>query len=137
SRGPAAASAKKRLVHILASTWRSAPSEDLRKAQIPEDRVTAATHWNELLEELDKQDQETHSPQPRWRDSMPSFPIWGYELDPFQWYPIDRNPRDYVSELTELAQRRRALLEDAAEAIEQRSGGQVRLLEFGPTGERT
>ena len=117
---------------ILRNTWRSVHPDAIVRAQVSEDRVVAIEHWNELLATLEASD--LTNGKPHWRESMPSFPIWGYELDPFQWYPIDRNPSDYVGSLDELRATRRAMLDDAIEMAARKG---VKLKNFPPNGSRS
>jgi DNA (cytosine-5)-methyltransferase 1 len=127
--------ARTRLRDIVAGGWDAESGDDLEAAQIPRDRVTAVEHWNKLLAMLAESDRASKSSH--WRQSMPSFPIWGYELDPFQWYPIDVNPHDRLSNLEELSSGRARLIEKAAEAISVQSGGATTLLSHPPQASRS
>jgi hypothetical protein len=68
---------------------------------------------------------------------MPSFPIWGYELDPWQWYPIDTNPKAFQSALGQLPTLRQELLERASAQLAQSSDGRVDLGRYSPRTSRS
>ena len=126
--------AAKALREIVEDNWRGARESDIGDAQISPDRVTAIEHWNALLRLLRECDAEEQSAS--WRVSMPSFPIWGYELDPWQWYPIDKNPAQWISDPVRLAKERANILDRAAEDIHTTTEGAVDLLSWPPTGVR-
>lgn len=126
--------AKRSLVEIVSRTKLPTESTDLLTSQVSAERVRCIEHWGLLLSklgELDAQDKSTS-----WRDSMPSFPIWGYELDPWHWYPIDKNPRLYKHDLKDLSARRKDELRRAQAEILKITKQQVDLKLHPPGGER-
>lgn len=80
-----------------------ASAEDLAAARLSSDKVACIAHWNRLLEAISEANT-TRDAKLR----LPSFPIWGYELDPWQHYPVSRNPsshvRDYSSAVVSRAE---------------------------------
>jgi site-specific DNA-cytosine methylase len=96
--------------------------------------VRCINHWGELLgklEELDISSQKT-----TWKDTMPSFPIWGYELDPWHWYPVQENPKMQAFDLENLASERRNLIKSARRRVLDVTAGSVDIKDYPPTGER-
>lgn len=126
--------AKKALVAIISQTKNLREAEDLRASQITPDRVRCINHWAKLLAKLAEMDNAGATPS--WKDSMPSFPIWAYELDPWNWYPIDKNPADRSTYLLRLAKHRQKLLDEARREVKSLSGGRIDLERFGPEGQR-
>lgn len=112
---------------IVSDTAVSADPKELEEAQISSDRVTAIEHWNRLLERMARDDAKRG--QPLWLHSMPSFPIWGFELDPWNWYPIDRNPAEYADDLAALNAFRKSVLGD----VVARLGLKGREMDFSPS----
>lgn len=106
----------------------------LLSAQISADRTRCINHWGKLLEKLGEHDKATGTVE--WRDSMPSFPIWGYELDPWHWYPIDSNPAARVGQLEEISGLGSSLLSQAAATVKESTGGNVSLFDYPPNGNR-
>jgi len=126
--------AKKSLVEIISRTKMASESTDLLASQVSAERVRCIRHWGSLLDRLaaiDAQNESTY-----WRDSMPSFPIWGYELDPWHWYPIDKNPRLYCCDFEDLSTRRKIELRRARDEILKITEQKVDLKMYPPTGER-
>jgi DNA (cytosine-5)-methyltransferase 1 len=109
------------------------PPRDLRLAQVSTDRMGAIEHWGELLDCMRAMDERGHDGlRSSWRDSMPSFPIWAYELDPWQWYPIDSNPGFFQDAPEKLPALRAPLLEGAARDLSRSTQGKVDLLSHPP-----
>ena len=95
----------------------------------PENASKIVNHWEELLGMLKVADYP-------FRGEMPSFPIWGFELDPWNWYPIDDNPRVKILNRQNFSAGRRAEINSfrdslglGAHELSQRSG-------YLPSGER-
>jgi len=124
------ARATDRLASIISGPRVDSP-KDLQLARLSDDRLAAVEHWGKLLSKLAAAD--AAQGKPHWRRSMPSFPIWGYELDPWQWYPIDQNPATLRAHPEVLRAGRSAHLEEAAAALRHRSAGAVDLLAHPPT----
>jgi DNA (cytosine-5)-methyltransferase 1 len=127
--------ARERLSHIVHEGWKTAPVAAIERAQLNPGHVDCIEHWNRLLSLLREYDSEVG--EPVHRKSMPSFPIWGYELDPWQWYPAEHNPRDLIEDPGALRKARAKLLDEAAREVEARSGGRVSLFDHAPLGERS
>ncbi|MAM67453.1 MAG: hypothetical protein CMM12_01710 [Rhodospirillaceae bacterium] len=126
--------AAKELSRIVTEAWKGESPEALHRAQIPSDRVKVINHWNLLLEMLAEDD--ARGNEPKWRTSMPSFPIWGYELDPFHWYPPYTNPRDLVDKPSELSKLRAKIIDETASRLESETNSTVDLLKHGPGRDR-
>ena len=109
-------------------------TESLLSAQLSADHTRCINHWRKLLEKLRELDKATGTTE--WRDSMPSFPICGYELDPWHWYPIDSNPADRVDQLEEMGGFGSSLLSEAAATVRKSTGGNVSLRDYPPNGDR-
>jgi DNA (cytosine-5)-methyltransferase 1 len=130
-----AETARTRLTEIVEFPLAAQEEQDLVQAQVPSSRVTCVTHWNQLLGMMAEQDGGERG-SGMWRDSMPSFPIWGFELDPWQWYPIDVNPSDWINRHKRLPRERSRLLDEAVSEVSDQTGRRVNLLDFPPRGER-
>lgn len=110
---------------ILLDTARSLPKSALAAAKVSDERTKCVDHWRLLLEKIVQHD--THCPEADRIRPLPSFPIWGYELDPWNQYPAHENPGPLASRPRALmAYRRRHL-----ETVEAQWGR-----DFAPTGER-
>lgn len=134
----ALAKSEKQAVTVLHSII-SAPKpacelEDLRASQLSLERTNCINHWSSLLEKLAEIDSATASSS--WRKSMPSFPIWGYELDPWHWYPINSNPKELIRHPSFLALERETLLSAAQQKVLTNSKYRVNILDYAPTSER-
>jgi len=127
--------ASRRLLEILAAEPTD-PARDLQLARVSSDRLGAIEHWGKLLQQLREADSCYPNGARLWRDTMPSFPIWGYELDPWQWYPIDANPLALRDAPARLAAARQAILSAAASDLIRRTDGQVDLRDHPPHGAR-
>jgi DNA (cytosine-5)-methyltransferase 1 len=101
---------------------------------ISSERLRCIRHWDKLLTKLAEDDKEKNTAF--WRTTMPSFPIWGYELDPWQWYPADSNPRESFQDLDSLIQEREHILDTARETVFQMSNRSVDLHKLAPRGRR-
>lgn len=126
--------AKGELVSIIAKVKSPKETNSLIASQISPDRVRCINHWGELLAQLKKLDDKNKSTT--WRDSMPSFPIWGYELDPWHWYPVDVNPGQYTFDPSYLSDRRRGLFASARVAVQNATGQHIDIKNFPPGGDR-
>lgn len=122
------------LRRIVSSHKSAGEHENLRASQISPERTRCINHWSSLLEKLAELDRAGASPT--WRETMPSFPIWGYELDPWHWYPIDSNPKGWAEKPYELAAEREALLTSARQQVLSSSEGLVDLLRHSPSSDR-
>jgi DNA (cytosine-5)-methyltransferase 1 len=82
---------RRRLLSILENGECCASNTDFEAARLPTSRTDCIEIWNEFLKSIDEHDRielfEEEKIVP-----LPSFPIWGYELDPWRWYPIESNP---------------------------------------------
>lgn len=132
ARTAADASASAELESVVRDTWRVADTSTLQAAQVTQDQWVAISHWNELLVMLHDVDEATGRPE--FRANMPSFPIWGFELDPWQWYPIEDNPSEVL--VDDPGRFRDECLASARESVARRTRNRVDLYQFPPGGER-
>jgi len=126
--------AKGELISIIAKEKSPEEKGGLIASQISPDRVRCINHWGELLRQLKKLDDKNKCTT--WRDSMPSFPIWGYELDPWHWYPVDINPGHYTFDPSYLSDRRRGLFASARTAVQNATEQRIDIKLFPPGGDR-
>lgn len=126
--------ARSELTRIITTPKLKHETEQLVSAQLSSDHARCINHWGKLLEKLREHDYANGTTE--LRDSMPSFPIWGYELDPWHWYPIDSNPADRIGQLGEIGRFGNLLLSDAIAAIRKSTGGKVSLSDYPPSGHR-
>ncbi len=126
--------AKASLLEIVSRPKAPSESDALMASQISPDRVRCINHWGVLLGKLNELDLKSNSSF--WRDSMPSFPIWGFELDPWQWYPIEKNPGSLVVDPPYLSSRRKKLLQSARAEVLESTSRRVDLKDYPPTGAR-
>ena len=73
--------ATKQLTRIVSKGSQRASEEELERARLSDDQEQCIDHWQKLLDELDL----LQGDQLR----LPSFPIWGFELDPWHHYPFE------------------------------------------------
>lgn len=95
---------------ILARTSASGCAVELAAARVSSDRVRCIDHWCELLSRIAAHDETATMKGVPTFCPLPSFPIWGYELDPWQHYPVDRNPSTLIGRYKLLAAYRHRLL---------------------------
>lgn len=126
--------AKAKLIEIISSEKDASEKDELVASQLSFDRVRCINHWGKLLEKLAELDQLGGTKH--WQETMPSFPIWGYELDPWNWYPIDKNPADSLCDLEGLIKERKGLIKDARELVAALSNFNVDLRKHPPQGNR-
>lgn len=126
--------AKKSLIEIISKVKLPGEEAALIASQISPDRVRCINHWGLLLNKLNELDVQRKSSF--WRDSMPSFPIWGFELDPWQWYPIEENPGSFILDHRFLSSRRKGLFKLARKQVSASTGAIVDLMEYPPNGSR-
>ncbi|NMM15476.1 MAG: DNA (cytosine-5-)-methyltransferase [Rhodoferax sp.] len=126
--------ARTNLSAIISGAKSPAETESVVSSQVTSDRVRCINHWAKLLEKLEELDR--LGAKPAWKETMPSYPIWGYELDPWHWYPIHENPKVCASDLETLANQRRELFNFARKRIGESTSLGVDIKEFSPTGER-
>lgn len=115
-------SAEAQLRRITSSGWTCSD----RRAP-PEAAQRAIVHWEALLKALSQSSYD-------FRSHMPSFPIWGYELDPWNWYPFHENPKELRArgELRHLRSKEiECFIRDG-----QDFSAPLDLSDFPPTGER-
>lgn len=101
--------AESRLTEIIVESEAVATVEDFSAAALRPDRVRCIDHWNSLLAKIQDHDERAklHS-EPEI--GVPSFPIWGYELDPWNHYPSHSNPADLLGNVEALRAHRRKLV---------------------------
>lgn len=92
---------------VIARTQAEASPQELAAARLSDDRKRCVNHWRKLLLKIEAHD--AKSPAASFRP-LPSFPIWGYELDPWHHYPAEENPRPLAERPSALAQHRRDLI---------------------------
>jgi DNA (cytosine-5)-methyltransferase 1 len=126
--------ARNELTKIITKPKSENEAGALVSAQLSADHTQCINHWGKLLEKLGEHDKATGTTN--WRDTMPSFPIWGYELDPWHWYPIDSNPAARVGQLEIVGSFGNLLLDEAASAVGKSTGGSVSILDYPPNGDR-
>lgn len=122
------------LRRIISSPKPAGERENLRASQVSPERTRCINHWGTLLEKLAEMDRAGASPS--WRGTMPSFPIWGYELDPWHWYPIDSNPKTWAKKPSDLAAERESLLASARQQVLSRTSNVVDLQRHSPSFDR-
>lgn len=127
--------ARVELTRIVSKQKYAHEREALQAAQLSEDRTRCINHWGKLLDKL--KDHDRLSGTNEWRDSMPSFPIWGYELDPWHWYPIDSNPADRLEQIEEAVILGNLLFNEAAACLKMSTNGRVTLRDHPPSGTRS
>lgn len=125
---------KESLLTIITKEKNANEVKDLISSQVSSDRVRCINHWGALLEKLSEIDSKEKNTS--WQDAMPSFPIWGYELDPWHWYPADENPSLLTSDPSYLSAQRKKLFADARKTISKLTNEKVDLQNFAPMGER-
>lgn len=126
--------AKRSLIEIISRKKTPGETAAVIASQVSSDRVRCIDHWGSLLCKLNDLDVQSRSTY--WRDSMPSFPIWGYELDPWHWYPTDKNPSLHTVDLGALSTLRQSELLRARTEVLNLSGKKVDLNSHPPKGER-
>lgn len=77
------------LRRVIAKTEEIASRDELRAAQVSTERIRCVNHWRDLLKRIESHDRRRATDK---IGPLPSFPIWGYELDPWNEYPIACNP---------------------------------------------
>jgi DNA (cytosine-5)-methyltransferase 1 len=122
-------------LHAILSKEPIDGEREIRLALLSQDRCAAVEHWGTLLNELDRID--LAGGKPTWRDSMPSFPIWGYEFDPWQWYPAKRNPAELLKRTEQLPEEHAATLASAASELRDQSQRRVDIYAYAPNGVRS
>jgi DNA (cytosine-5)-methyltransferase 1 len=101
--------AEARLSGIIMESEAVASADDFAAASLHPDRVRCVDHWNRLLEKIREHDERAREGG-KPEIGVPSFPIWGYELDPWNHYPVDSNPADLIGNAEALRTHRRALV---------------------------
>ena len=97
-----------RLLTIINRSASQAPRDELEAAQVSSERAQCVDHWRKLLLKIDQHDSRCAAGQEI--RPLPSFPIWGFELDPWHHYPYERNPKDLAADPAALANFRRGWL---------------------------
>lgn len=108
--------AELKLAAILSASERVAPKAEREAASVNPERVACANHWNELLARIKAHDEKAAVSGDPTLIGVPSFPIWGYELDPWNHYPIEENPAALIGNLAALRQYRATLVAELATA---------------------
>lgn len=90
-----------RLKKILQESELAASEKELAQTKISETSEKCITLWNELLTKIEEFNQTTSF---NGKIALPSFPIWGYELDPWSWYPYETNPKELKENNEQLAE---------------------------------
>lgn len=98
---------------VIARTQIMASRGELEAAHLSDDRKRCVNHWRDLLLKIEAHDEE--SPRDSFQP-LPSFPIWGYELDPWHHYPADKNPGLLSNRPSALARQRRELIDRLGES---------------------
>lgn len=89
-------SIQQELTRVLVTGETLASDCAMKAASLPESRLECIDLWNELLSAIADCSRQQEAETLSLAESMPSFPIWGYELDPWQWYPLSPKPIDLV-----------------------------------------
>ena len=84
------AHAAQRLNEILNSSLVEVGLKQLEESQLSAQQIDYIQHWNGLLKAIDDYESKRSAKQPSLRP-LPSFPMWGWEFDPWNRYP---NPSD-------------------------------------------
>jgi len=126
--------ARNELKKIVAANKELSELGDLKQAQVSPERVACISHWQRLLDKLASIDDEAGTK--KWRDSMPSFPIWGYELDPWNWYDCTSNPATTNTSPAQRRAARTANLERSRAQVLETSNGSVDISAHPPAGHR-
>ena len=107
------ARAAARLRGILEHSERVSPRASRDGGRLRADRLHCVQHWNSLLQKIrEHEDRVLADPSlPSFRP-LPSFPIWGYELDPWNHYPAQSNPRPLLADPKALVGVRREMLRE-------------------------
>ncbi len=105
----------RRLRTIINRTAFETAPEEVEAAQLSAHRVRCVDHWRDLLRVIDQHDARCEDCD-RIRP-LPSFPIWGFELDPWNHYPFDRNPQHFVADRNGLEALRREWLRCLGERL--------------------
>jgi DNA (cytosine-5)-methyltransferase 1 len=129
------AQARATLAAIISEPKSPKETANVISSQVTFDRARCINHWAELLKKLEELD--NSGAAPAWKDTMPSFPIWGYELDPWHWYPIQENPKRFVSDTETLANERKKLFQSARKRIAESSSLGIEIENFAPAGGRS
>lgn len=103
---------EKSLKAIVSRTQVEAPRAELAAARLSDERRRCVDHWRELLLRIEAHDKK--SPDNSFLP-LPSFPIWGYELDPWHHYPAHENPRLLARRPSMISQYRRNLIAKVVE----------------------
>ena len=134
--------AAKQLKRIVASSAKSRPKSIRRAAALSRLQANSIAHWARLIDKLAEHDDvlaTTKSPQSAafFGGNMPSFPIWGYELDPWHWYPIDRNPAELLEQPEALMAHRNLALDAFKEEVWNITKGKTDVRLHPPGGPRS
>ncbi len=132
SREEARTLSETKLRSIVQHPGSGVPAQDEEVAISP-DRVAAITHWNQLLALI----AEAPSAPTRRADNMISSPIWGYELDPWHWYPATENPKLCSQSPDWASSQRKRQLEAARMRVAELSHDRVDLFDHPPRDDRS
>lgn len=89
--------AARALKQIVLEGQTRASEAELRAAQLATDQLACITHWQALLSKIDG----LPASESSRLGPLPSFPIWGFELDPWHHYPFeatDGAPKHAISD---------------------------------------
>lgn len=106
---------REKLVAIIKRSSRAAPPDELAEARVSPERERCVNHWRDLLLAIGSHNAQCDEGERIW--PLPSFPIWGFELDPWNDYPIQGNPRNLAADLDACKTYRRALLKRLGKTI--------------------
>ena len=84
------------LSKILSASAASATTIDFSQSRVSLDRLQCVVHWQDLLDKIAEHDAQIIGNSDKRIQPMPSFPIWGFELDLWNYYPITSNPRNHL-----------------------------------------
>lgn len=119
------AHAKQALREITKKGWNKRSGRES-----PESASNIVSHWEGLLGMLKDADYS-------FRSDMPSFPIWGFELDPWNWYPIDVNPAASSRDRKDFSVGREAEIKFFRDSLGLADQKPSKLSSYLPSGERS
>jgi DNA (cytosine-5)-methyltransferase 1 len=88
--------ARRRLQEIVVRGSARVTAAELETAELSRDRYACVNHWSLLVDKLQE-------PSTRSLHIPSAFPVWGFELDPWQHYPSHENPAEWRHDLMALS----------------------------------
>ncbi|MBU0553893.1 DNA (cytosine-5-)-methyltransferase [Myxococcota bacterium] len=128
------------LKKIISSSKKVRTGEEA-SARLPPNHMEAILHWAKFIKKLAEYDEQVcgrgiFEYKSLFVNEMPSFPIWGFELDPWNWYPYEENPRNFLEHPDKLIAFREQELISFQQEVASVTHGQVDILAHPPQGKR-